>query len=364
MGSPAEIIARPAIVDKPAFSVGAIGDHQASTLRRKIIHGSVIDHPDLFRDLTTTAYRTWSDKLGPQGRVSVLSLVTKRAKDMLLGGDQQPLGVLETVFPIQTAGGELWFMGAALNGPKRVGTSTIEQVSDRIHIGRQSSLRPETHVEQLSPDVTLSSTIPKGGVAKLHDLWEPPFGWPSGELYDLQAELTRQHEPGFSSEARTVFYAGIYASDGLPAAAMAETLFLEGVDGEPMALVEPTEWHARRTGLIRAAVESTIGQALDAYDGRIPVAVSPETNAVNSKAPNVGFDVGLTPPDVRFPNGMRVPGVRMRNVAIGDGKPSEGFEWNGKPVRDFGVLHLSEQARRTRYSLAQRERMAARLVQL
>src|SRR5258706_10503434 len=233
--------------------------------------------------------------------------------------------MVEAAFPLS---GNLWYLGMARNHESRKGLRPTEEMVMGVRENVRSFNSPtetiqkvldegHTFIEEISP------TDPREQI-QLLELWGETFGWDKEQIGNLSRRFLTE-----DPNNRSVWFSGIKDSEGnLSAAAMAESIIFRGSNGEPIRIVESTEWRSKEADHIKAVVDHLHAQVLTDFPDAVIIA---ECN-YHRGAHRAAQKSGMVTPDV-FIYGRQVPQVLVQNVVVIDGNNPVG-------LRDFIVFTL------------------------
>ncbi len=237
--------------------------------------------------------------------------------------------MVEAAFPLS---GNLWYLGMARNHESRKGLRPTEEMVMGVRENVRSFNSPtetiqkvldegHTFIEEISP------TDPREQI-QLLELWGETFGWDKEQIGNLSRRFLTE-----DPNNRSVWFSGIKDSEGnLSAAAMAESIIFRGSNGEPIRIVESTEWRSKEADHIKAVVDHLHAQVLTDFPDAVIIA---ECN-YHRGAHRAAQKSGMVTPDV-FIYGRQVPQVLVQNVVVIDGNNPVG-------LRDFIVFTLPNDA--------------------
>lgn len=262
-------------------------------------------------------------------------------------------GAVPTQFVSQANGRpreRLWMMLAAINHRSRTPLYPVSEMIAQVDQARRPpGATPAERATQVREEgYRFIHTIPPERVGEIQALWGDSFEWDQSGIVHLEKTLkTSQY---LRPNARNVWFSGLIEPDTnrLAAIATAERLDIPVEDGHVLPLIESTEWRrsdaVRRHGLAAAVVSHLHAQVLEDLYTECPTIIA-ETN-YRSGAHHVGFAAGMDVP-TRILRGRMLPQMLIQNVRVGDGFVPD-------RIRDFTLMHVSDEAVQTLYSPASR----------
>lgn len=249
-------------------------------------------------------------------------IATDEAVQKLINPNNPFSDNVEVAFPI---GEGDWYVSLGKNGTER---KTALSMDELVHetAAPDKPKYPAAAVERvLNEGYTFKTDLSDPAVRdQVLQLWENTFGWTEEEIGNLQRRLEDQEDAG----EKNVWFGALQkpTPDGkkVVAVGMAEKIQFTRSNGEPLDIIELTEWSvdlgSRGNGYMPATITQIAAQVLDSYpvEDRGKKLLIAECN-IGKFAHKSGYTAGMTVPE------RVVPQILKQNVDVEGAKSDFAF---------------------------------------